>query len=145
MSRRNRDGRFVASFRTTSQTRIDCGRGELKIAAWNVNFDRARACVVSRAAKAGKWVTYTARSGSRVNEEDDDTGLGEFRDGARVFNSFVTRSYIFFFFWTAAFFEGEGSFWSLWLLWDFFLYLREKLKWRISCFLIDVENIFWRN
>lgn len=110
MSRRNRDGRFVASFRTTSQTRIDCGRGELKIAAWNVNFDRARACVVSRAAKAGKWVTYTARSGSRVNEEDDDTGLGEFRDGARVFNSFVTRSYIFFFFLNGRFFRRRRVF-----------------------------------
>lgn len=44
-------------------------------------------------------MTYTARSGSRVNEEDDDTGLGEFRDGGRVFNSFVTnllRDYILF-------------------------------------------------
>lgn len=37
-------------------------------------------------------MTYTARSGSRVNdEEDDDTGLGEFRDGGTVFNSFVNE------------------------------------------------------
>lgn len=67
------------SFRRSTQTRIDCGRVASKIAGRNVNFDGARASVVSRAAKAGKWVTYTAHSGSRVNE--DDTGLGEFRTG----------------------------------------------------------------
>ena len=94
----------------------------MKIAAWNVNFDRARACVVSRAAKAGKWVTYTARSGSRVNdEEDDDTGLGEFRDGGTAFNSFVTKTatgLIFFFqrknmeFFGQFFFLKERNFFS---------------------------------
>lgn len=89
-------------------------------------------------------MTYTARSGSRVNEEDDDTGLGEFRDGGRVFNSFdlvrTTRSYFFFF--ERLFSKERGLFEVYGYCETLFISRREKLKWRISCFLIDVENIF---
>lgn len=63
-----------------TQMRIDCGRVSSKIAGAGRKFRwRARASVVSSDVKAGKWVTYTLRSGSRVNE--DGTGLGEWVSG----------------------------------------------------------------
>lgn len=55
--------------------------------------------------------------------------------------SYELRDHIFFFF-ERLFSKERGLFEVYSYCETLFISRREKLKWRISCFLIDVENIF---